>query len=695
MRSMKMVLTVAVVLLPSLPERARAQQPGEEEDSVRVYSLEPLTVTGRVDDLTGVASSASVGYVGYRDLRARPLSREGELLETIPGMILTQHSGDGKSNQMFVRGFNLDHGTDFSTKLEEIPINFPAHGHGHGYTDLNLIIPELVDHIEYSLGNYYANIGDFSAAGGADIHLRTSLEEPLFVAGIGANAHRRVVAAASTRLGAAGTLLGGGELRGYDGPWDVPQDLRKASGMLRYTREGDRSSLSLLALGYDGSWNSSDQIPLRAVESGQIGRFGQIDQTLGGETFRYILTGKWMRSTARSSQRLMIYAQHYDLDLFGNFTYRLDQPVAGDQVLQEDRGRWTAGADLAHLQAFEAVGRRHQVTLGTQLRLDDADLWLSRTTARAVVSTLRTDVVSQWSVGVYTELESSWSSVVRSTVGLRSDWYDFDVASNLAANSGQASDAIVSPKLSLAFGPWAGTELYVSGGLGFHSNDARGTVTTVDPATGDPIDPVPALVRSTGAEVGLRSSGIPGLESTLSLWTIELDSELRFIGDTGTTEPSDPSRRVGITLANYYRAASGLTADLDVSFTRARTQYVPADRSRIPGALENVIAAGFGYEPAADGPFGVLRLRHFGSYPLIEDDTKRAEPNSLLNLALGYRLGSARLEVSLLNLLNEQHSDIQYFYASRLAGEPPEGVEDVHFHPAEPRQLRVSVSWGL
>ncbi|HUP51752.1 MAG TPA: TonB-dependent receptor, partial [Longimicrobiales bacterium] len=212
---------------------------------------------------------------------------------------------------------------------------------------------------------------------------------------------------------------------------------------------------------------------------------------------------------------------------------------------------------------------------------------------------------------------------------------------------------------------------------------------------GDPIDPVPPLVRSTGAEVGVRSSGIPGLRSTLSLWTIELDSELRFIGDTGTTEPSDPSRRIGVTLANYYRAEYGLTADLDVSFTQARTLDVPAGQDLIPGALENVIAAGIGYVPEGNGPLGAFRLRHFGSYPLVDDDSERARASSLLNLNLGYRLGGASLDVSILNLLDEEHSDIQYFYTSRLAGEPAGGVDDVHFHPAEPRQLRVSLSWGL
>jgi hypothetical protein len=687
-----------MLVIALAPPQARAQEPVPEparEDSTQVYLLEPLTVTGRADDLTGAASSASMGYVGHRDLSARPLLREGELLETVPGMILTQHSGGGKSNQMFVRGFNLDHGTDFSTKLEEIPINFPTHAHGHGYTDLNMLIPELVDHIEYSLGNYYAEIGDFSAAGGADLHLRSSLERPFFSAEAGAWGHRRIVAGASASVGGRGSLLGGAELRANDGPWDVPEDLHKVSGMLRYTRQREESELSLFALGYEGKWNASDQVPARAVDAGTVGRFGQIDPSLGGETSRLIVSGRWVRAGERSSQRVMLYGQYYDLGLYSNFTFFLDDPLEGDQTFQNDDGRMTYGADLAHLQGFDLAGRHHEITVGVQGRLDDADVALHRTSARTITSTVRQDDVLQWSLGAYAELESRWSDAFRTTLGLRGDYYDFDVTSDLATNTGSESDAIASPKLSLAFGPWSGTELYVSGGLGFHSNDARGTVTTIDPATGDPTDPVDPLVRSKGAEVGVRTSAISGLRSTLSLWTIELASELLFVGDAGATEASDPSRRFGVTLANFYRARSGLSLDLDLSFTRARTLDVPDDVSHIPGALENVIAAGIGYDTGGDGPLGMLRLRHFGQYPMIEDNSERAEASSLLNLNVGYRLGGARLDVSVLNLLDEEASDIQYFFGSRLQGESLGGVEDVHFHPSEPRQVRVSLSWGM
>ncbi|MEJ2541654.1 MAG: TonB-dependent receptor [Gemmatimonadota bacterium] len=660
-----------------------------------VFILEPITVEGRVDDLTGIASSASVGYVGYQDFRLRPLLREGELMETIPGMILTQHSGSGKSNQMFVRGFNLDHGTDFSTRLEGMPLNFVTHAHGQGYTDINFLIPELVDNVGYALGTYYADIGDFGSAGGADIRLRQSLDRPFLRVGVGENAHRRIVGGGSVGIGDRGSLLVGAELRGYDGPWVVEEDLRKLSGMVRYTHEGESSTFSLLALGYDNAWDSSDQVPLRAVEGGEISRFGQIDPTLGGESSRYSLSARWVRSTRRSSQRLDVYAQRYDLDLFSNFTYLLDDPVMGDQIRQQDDGRWTFGANVRHGQTLDLWGWDHEWSIGAQLRGDLADVTLSRSWQRETVSVVRSDEVSQYSGGLFLEVESHWSDVVRTTLGLRGDLYHFDVTSDDPRNSGTADDGMVSPKASLIFGPWAGTEFYVSGGLGFHSNDARGTVTTIDPASGEPTEPVDPLVRSTGGEIGIRTSAIPGLRSTLSLWTVELDSELLFVGDAGTTEPSDASRRVGVTLANFYRFAPGWSADVDLSLTRARFLDVPAGEDRIPGALENVLAAGVTRDPGGDGVTAALRVRRFGTYPLIEDNSVRAQANTMANLALGYRLGRAQLEVQVLNAFDEGYSDIQYFYGSRLEGEPVAGIEDVHFHPAEPRQFRVRLSWGL
>ncbi|MEJ2502859.1 MAG: TonB-dependent receptor, partial [Gemmatimonadota bacterium] len=596
--------------------------------------------------------------------------------------------------QMFVRGFNLDHGTDFSTRLEGMPINLPTHAHGQGYTDLNFLVPELVQSVQYSLGNYYADIGDFGSAGGAHIRLVRDLDRPILEIEGGEYGHRRLVAAGAAAVG-SGEILAGLELRRYDGPWEIPEDTRKASGMLRYTLEGRTQSLSILALGYDNGWQASDQIPRRAVDAGLVSRFGQIDPTLGGNSSRYSLSGTWARSAGGGSQQVDLYAIRYGLDLFSNFTYLLDDPVDGDQLRQIDDGRWTFGANASHQQPTGLLGADGDLSVGVQLRSDASDLTLARTRARALTEGIRADVVRQSSAGAYAQWTAEWTPTFRTIAGLRGDVFHFDVDSDLARNSGSAYDGILSPKLSLAWEPRPGRELYVNGGLGFHSNDARGVTAAVDPVTGDAVDPVDPLVSSRGAEVGGRLSTSFGLVSTAALWTIDLDSELVYVGDAGRVEASDASRRVGVTLTNFYRFAEAWTADLDVSLTRARFRGVEAGLDRIPGAIENVVAAGLTYRPPGDGLFGAIRLRHMGSYALTEDGSERASASSLINLRVGYAIGNVRLTAHALNILDEKDSDIQYFYASRLAGEPLDGIEDVHFHPSEPRQIRVALSWGL
>jgi hypothetical protein len=691
--------TAALVCLSWLaPVTAAGQDPSEEperRDSADAVLLTPLVVEGRRDDLSGVAVTASQGYVGYRDLRPRPLSREGELLETVPGMILTQHSGDGKSNQMFVRGFNLDHGTDFQTRIEGMPINLPTHGHGQGYTDLNFLIPELVDHVDYRLGTYYPELGNFSAAGGAHFRLRRSLDRPIARLDVGENGYFRAVAAASERVG-VGDLLVGGELRGYDGPWEVPQNLRKLAGGLRYSWASGTSVFSILGLGYGNRWDSSDQIPNRAVEAGVIDRFSQVDSTLGGDSNRFSLSGSWSRTGGRGSQALNAYAVYYDLDLYSNFTYFLDDPDNGDQINQVDR-RGVLGLDFVHAMPVDWLSRRHDLSLGLETRLDLVDVALHNTRDRERVGTVRSDEVTEWANGVWASLESRWAPRLRTLVGLRGDLYAFDVRSDDPRNSGDRTEAIASPKFSLIVGPWGSTEFYASAGLGFHSNDARGTTQTIDPQTGAPVDPVDPLVRSRGAEIGARASPLAGWRSTIALWAVGLDSELLFVGDAGTTEPSAASRRLGITWTNFWRITEVLTVDLDVSFTQARYDDATTDGDRVPGAMENVLAAGITWEPAGDGFLATARVRHFGAYPLTEDDVQRASPTTLSNLSVGWRLPGSGIRVmaTILNAFDAADSDIQYWYASRGPSEPADGVEDLHFKPIEPRQLRVSVAWGL
>lgn len=670
----------------------RTPRPSPPPDSVTISALDTVRVVGRIDNLIGVAGSASEGRVGAVDLDSRPISRVGELLETVPGVIVTQHSGEGKANQYFVRGFNLDHGTDFQTRIEGMPINTPTHGHGQGYTDLNFVIPELVDHLDYRLGVYHAELGDFGSAGGAELHLARSLDRPFATVSTGQNGLARLVAGGSLRMG-EGDLLAAGEAKAYDGPWEEGQGIRKFNGVARYSWDRGSSRFSLLGMGYRNRWDATDQIPTRAVESGLIGRFGLIDPTDGGNSQRYSLSGSWSRAGASSMQGVQLFGIYSDLDLYSNFSYFLNDPGQGDQFNQVDR-RVVAGGSAHHTQAVRAMGVPHSLRMGVQTRADIIrGVGLHLSTARIRTGTVREDDVVQTGTGVFLEAVSSWRPRFRSVLALRADGYTFDVESDRSQNSGNRRAGIVSPKASLVFTPSRETEIYLNGGFGFHSNDARGTTITLDPVSGEPAEPVDPLVRSRGAEIGVRAAPVRGLRSTLTLWALDLDSELLFVGDAGATEPSGTSERRGVTWANFYRPIPYLSIDADISFARARLGEAPGDENRIPGALENVFAGGVAWSPDV-GPFGAVRLRHFGAYPLIEDNSVRADPATLFNAEVGYGfISGVRLEATVLNLLDSSASDIQYFYASRLTGEPAGGVDDVHFHPVEPRQLRVSLRW--
>ena len=659
-------------------------------------ALEDETVVfGRREELLGVAESASEGRVGHEQLETRPILRPGETLETVPGLVVTQHSGAGKANQFFLRGFNLDHGTDFLTLFEGMPVNFPTHGHGQGYTDVNFLIPELFEELDFRKGPYFARFGDFSSAGSAAITYRRELEQGLLRVQAGSFDYVRALVADSVAT-EAGTLLYALETVAADGPWDNPDDLQKQNGLLRLSRgtRDDGSTLTFSA--YDAEWNATDQIPERAVESGALGRFDAVDPTDGGSSQRFMLIGEWAGRSGASHDRANLWAQYYQLELFSNFTFLLDDPVNGDQFLQRDQ-RVAAGGEAARSHALELFGRETLGTLGVQVRVDEIDNGLFDTRARQVLATTREDEITQASAGLYGELFVPISEKVRATAGVRGDVFHFDVDSDDPDNSGEEGDAIVSPKLSLAFGPWAETELYLNGGLGFHSNDGRGVLTNDDPSTPAPADgtPVDPLVRTKGAELGVRTLALEGLQSTLSLWVLESDSEILFVGDAGSTEASRPSRRAGVEWANYYTPTRALAFDLDVSLSDARfTDDDPAG-DEIPGSIESVVASGVTLS-SEDGWYASLRYRYFGPRPLIEDGSVESDSSSLFNLAAGKRIGRhLGLEVEVLNLFDAEVDDIAYFYPSRLAGEPVGGVDDVHFHPAEPFTLRFGLSFGL
>jgi len=641
-------------------------------------------------NLVGIAGAASQGAVTAAQLDTRPVMRAGEVLETVPGLIVSQHSGEGKANQYYLRGFNLDHGTDFSTTVAGVPVNTPTGAHAHGYADVSFLIPELVSGVQFKKGPYFADEGDFSAAGAANVNYVNQLDRPMVRVNAGEDRWARIVGAASPRV-AGGTLLGAIEVNRNDGPWVRPDDYRKVNSVLRFSRGDSRNGFSMTGQGYWADWNATDQVPRRAIASGLVPRFGLLDPSDGGKADRQSLAAEYQRSRGPSSLRATAFVLRNSLNLVSNFTYFLDDPENGDQFEQAER-RIATGGRVTYRRLGHLLGRHTESAAGVQVRRDWLDpVGLYRTAARQRLSTTREDEVGQTMAGLYAQSEIEWARALRTTVGLRADRYQFSVTSDNPLNSGSGSEAMISPKLGVIVGPWRGTEIYVNAGTGFHSNDARGATIAVDPLSGSAADRVTPLVRAKGAELGLRTVRIRGLQSTLALWYLGIDSELLFVGDAGTTEAGRPSRRVGIEWSNYARLGPWLTLDADVAFTRARfTDDDPAG-TRIPGSLARVISAGLTVEPRRP-LFGSLRVRHFGPRPLIEDATVESASTTVWNGEVGYRLNSkARVVLEAFNLLDAKVSDIDYFYTSRLPGEPAQGVHDIHTHPALPRSARIGL----
>jgi hypothetical protein len=650
-----------------------------------------LASVSAAEDLIGVAETASSGVVTPAELEERARRRPAEVLESVPGVVVSQHSGEGKANQYYLRGFNLDHGTDLSISVAGMPVNLPTHGHGQGYADLNFLIPELVSGIQYRKGPYYADEGDFSAAGAIKVNYVNVLGGPLLRLEAGSYGLARALGAASPRVGEGHVLVAFEGLHN-DGPWEHPDDLEKWNGLVRYSKGSATTGFSLTGLFYDASWNATDQIPRRAVDDGALDRFGAIDTSGGGRSHRAGAMFEWQRTAAQSVSRIEAYGFDYGLRLFSNFTYFLDDPENGDQFEQRD-DRVAFGARGS--QAWSAqLGSRHAVTtVGGQVRRDDIGaVGLYRTRARTRLATVREDEVGQTSGAVYGQVAMNLMDTVRMVGGMRADFYAFDVSSDDPLNSGSESAAIVNPKLSLILGPWRRTELYANAGGGFHSNDARGVTIRRDPDSGEPADPVDPLVRAKGTEFGIRTLAVDRLHMTTAMWGLWLGSELLFIGDAGTTEASRPSRRLGFEWDADYRATPSLTLEGSFAYSWARFTDDQPEGTRIPGAIEGVATAGVILSPPASKWSGSVRWRFFGPRPLVEDNSVRSEASQLLNAEVGYRLSNVwRLKADFLNLLDAHDADIDYFYTSRLGDEPFEGVDDIHFHPVEPFTFRIAL----
>ncbi len=669
-------LTLSLTSYSPLLAEEKAAEVSSENDVDRII------VYGRAEQLIGTAKSASDGIVGYDDFTTRPLLRVGELVEVIPGMVATQHSAAGKANQYFLRGFNLDHGTDFLATLEGMPINMPSHGHGQGYLDLNFIIPEVVSTVEYTKGPYAADVGDFSSAGSTRFNIYEKLDENFAEVSVGEHGYYRFVTGNSFEV-AAGDLLFAAEGQLNDGPWVLDDDLKKYNSIVKYTRDHGFMKAEILATAYYSKWNATDQVPSRAIESGMIDELGYIDDDLGGNTTRLSLSGK----VETENLNAQLYGQYYDFNLFSNFTYFLDDPVNGDEFEQFDN-RSTWGGDISYQDELDSTQIDVAWTVGGSFRYDHiGDVGLYKTVSRTRNQAVRHDSVDELSLSAYGDLEFYPSEDLRLSSGVRVDRISYSVDALRSVNSGSGDQAVVSPKFSAAYRVAQQAEIYANYGHGFHSNDVRGAATTIDPVSGDAVSSVPVFAKSEGAELGVRFEPKENLNMTLAGFWLELDSELVYVGDAGTTEVNDGTRRYGLEFSGFWQANDWLAFDVSAATTDAKFN-LENDRY-IPGAVRSVVAAGTTVT-LDNGLTGSVRVRHFGSAPLIEDNSFRSNPTTLVNLGLAYEFSNYTIDLDVFNLFNSKDKDITYFYESRLQGEAMP-VEDVHYHPVEPFTVRIGL----
>jgi outer membrane receptor protein involved in Fe transport len=637
-------------------------------------SASEIVVFGRGEAKIGTAHAASEGSVAGSDLLVRPLLRVAELLEAVPGMVAAQHSGSGKANQYFLRGFNLDHGSDFTTYIDGVQMNMRTHGHGQGYLDLNGLIPEIVAREDFRKGPYRADGGDFALAGAAYMTTIDGFDRP-WVSVEGGSYH-------SARLAAGGTIkgVGGGDLtlvgqaKRYDGPWQQAEHLRHYSGFAKYVRPAGEGTLEASLHGYNATWRPTEQIPERIVGTEDCPNlFCSPDPSAHGRTTRFV-GNVAMRQPSWSAN---LYGQYYNWNMYSNPTYA-DPDGTSAQIDQFDK-RWIVG--LTARKQWD-LSPALQVTIGTENRYDHiGSVGVNRTADRQFLYSLGRYHVEELSGALYGE--GTWKPLpaLRLTAGLRGDYLHYTVRARDAAaallGQGKGHDGIVSPKVSAAYVVTPQFEVYANWGRGFHSNDVRGAVNVETP--------VPVLVRGTGKELGGRLQ-LGQFSLTGTYWWLDVGSELRFVGDSNAVEPTGASKRHGYEIVAFWRPLPWLA--LDGNYTASHSRYDNGDR--IPNAFENAASAGASI--VLDRWEASIRLRHLGPYPLLEDNSVRDKGSTVVNARAAWKGRKITIYGEVLNVFNSRDKDIAYYYESYLPAYDASGpVEGRLSRVVEPGTVKIGM----
>lgn len=658
---------------------------GHDQEEVTI--LEEVQVVGE----RPIAASSN-RIIPNKDILLQPQGRPADLLRLAPGLITLEHSGGaGKADQFLLRGFDADHGTDLALHIDGMPINMRSHAHGQGYGDINFIIPETIEEITVKKGPYHVEYGDFATAGAANYVTRESVPDTVLQAGGGSFNTQRYLFMTSPTYDRFRTLFAG-EFYYTDGPYDFVNRNTRYNGLAKLTFDPSASSrLSVTFTQYYARWNGSGQIPLREVEGGSLDRFGSLDPSEGGKS---------VRSTGRLDYHYdfpgggtafaNLWAQYYYLSLYTNFTFFLNDPVNGDGIEQTDR-RWLTGSDVGYRQIFRLLNYEGTMTAGLQTRFDQIQVRLGTQQKRSSLAITQESDIFEASYSPYLKLDLQFLPWMRFVGGGRVDIFTYNVKDRCGADcserpNGTASNAIASGKANLVFGPWYQTEFFLNFGTGFHSNDARDAVE--NPSTN-------SLTRAIGYELGIRSQPWTWTEFLATAWLLDLDSELVFVGDEGTTEPRGKTRRLGTEFSARFTPREWLSIRGDITYTHAEFRKTG---DAVPLAPEfTAFSSVTAHLPI--GLSGTLQMLTVGSRAGTEDNHVKLEPFTIFDLVLRYKIPLApptgRLEAffSIRNLTDTDWRQAQFYYESRLPGEPAGGVADIHFVPGTPRMFMGGLTW--
>jgi outer membrane receptor protein involved in Fe transport len=669
-------------------------------------SSSELDVVVRGDREAGEAASRV--HVGRRDLQLRPRLRPADSLEAVPGLFVADHAGGGKATQYFLRGFDADHGTDVAFFVDGVPVNMVSHGHGQGYSDFNFLIPELVVGLDAFKGPHYADLGDFATAGAVNLRLAEAFDESFAAYTLGQYGVMRGLAVESPKLAEGWRAVLAAELYQQDGPFENEEDLQRINLFARVSRDLQRGKLTFTWMSYGSGWKGSGQIPARAVcgesEPGDvppqrfgqpcIDRFGFVDPTEGGSTQRHLASAAYSAAWRDTDLTAMLYLMSYRFSLYSNFTFFRDDALRGDQIEQTD-DRLVTGTDVRFRQHVHYGAAKFTTTLGVQARKDAIDTALHHDQARARIEARVSARIGETELGAFVQEDARLTPYLRFIVGVRADRIDVAVDDRLPESSSAPPDASgtqgamrVSPKWTAIVSPAPELDLFAHYGRGFHSNDARSAVLARSSRS--------LMTTARGYEVGARLRPLRQLELSAAAFLLDLDSELVWSGDEGTTEPSGATRRYGVELGARYRVSNWLFADIDATLTRPEFRSETGGGRAVPLAPRRTLTAGIGVRPEIGDytPFGSLRLKSLGDRPLTEDESLIADGFTVVDLSAGLRWKNLELAADVQNLLDTEWREVVFASESRLAYEPAP-VTGVHYTPGWPRTVmgRAALYW--